>query len=144
MQLDPDAVDMEALRKIAAPTQTAAIGTAMLTASRNAPPVEEADPERDLSHLSDEEMEMLIYLTMRIRIRADAVMGSGEQEAVGPAFTIRSDKLGNEQGFRFTLRKGADTEGWYTGAWGVSSYTARNLYLNIVPVKMNLPLYNSK
>jgi hypothetical protein len=70
-QLDPDAVDMEDLREIAAlsltANQAATVGTAMLAASRNDPkPVVDPPEEQDLSHLTDEELHMLIYLTMRI------------------------------------------------------------------------------
>jgi len=72
-QLDPAAVDMEDLREIAGLTQTAnqaaTIGTALVAASKNDPqakPTVGPEEEQDLSLLSDEELYMLTYLTMRI------------------------------------------------------------------------------
>ena len=71
-------------------------------------------------------------------------IGNAEQEAVGLAFSLRADKKNNEWGYRFGFRKNADTEGYYTGSWGVSSYSAKNVLLDISPITIGIPLYSDR
>ena len=73
VQLDPAAPDPDDLRMVSALIQTsnqaATIGTAMLTVTKNDPqakPAVDPEEEQDLSLLSDEELYILTYLTMRI------------------------------------------------------------------------------
>ncbi|NEX59552.1 cyanophycinase [Noviherbaspirillum galbum] len=44
-------------------------------------------------------------------------------------------------GFEFRFRKGADSMGYYTGAYGGEDYSVLNIYLDVRPVAMQLPLY---
>ena len=44
-------------------------------------------------------------------------------------------------GFEFRLYKGPGTLGYFTGAWGGEDYTVVRVYLDITPVRLNVPLY---
>jgi cyanophycinase len=43
--------------------------------------------------------------------------------------------------FEFRLYKGADTRGWFTGAFGGEDYTVVNVHLDVRPVRVASPLY---
>jgi cyanophycinase len=46
-----------------------------------------------------------------------------------------------ELGFEFRLYKGADSRGYFTGAWGGEDYPVVRVVLDVTPVRMNAPLY---
>jgi cyanophycinase len=62
--------------------------------------------------------------------------------AEGIAFALDGDK--KDLGFRFSVYRSNDSVGWYTGQGGYRSYTLQNLYLDIVPVRMAIPLYRPR
>ncbi|WP_343632278.1 cyanophycinase [Roseateles sp.] len=43
--------------------------------------------------------------------------------------------------FEFRLYKGADTRGWFTGAFGGEDYTVVNVHLDVRPARVASPLY---
>lgn len=43
--------------------------------------------------------------------------------------------------FEFRLYKGADTSGWFTGAFGGEDYTVVNVHLDVRPARVASPLY---
>lgn len=55
---------------------------------------------------------------------------------LGPQGDVRG-----QPGFEFRLYKGADTRGWFTGAFGGEDYTVVNVHLDVRPVRVNSPLY---
>lgn len=62
------------------------------------------------------------------------------KRAVGLAFDPDASAR-PEVGFEFALRRGVDSIGYRTDAWGGWRYTVLNLYLDVTPVKMAEPLY---
>jgi cyanophycinase len=64
-----------------------------------------------------------------------------QTEAIGLAFTTMDDSAKRHLGFEFKFRKGPDSIGYYTGAFGAEDYTVMNIYLDITPIKMAEPLY---
>nr|WP_316641096.1 cyanophycinase [uncultured Roseateles sp.] len=46
-----------------------------------------------------------------------------------------------ELGFEFRFRKGVDSLGYYTGAFGGEDYSVFNIYLDITPISLSQPLY---
>lgn len=46
-----------------------------------------------------------------------------------------------ELGFEFRFRKGPDSIGYFTGAFGGEDYSVFNIYLDVTPVTMSQPLY---
>ncbi|MBT9456073.1 MAG: cyanophycinase [Burkholderiaceae bacterium] len=46
-----------------------------------------------------------------------------------------------ELGFEFRFRKGADSIGYYTGAFGGEDYSVFNIYLDVTPITLSQPLY---
>lgn len=66
-----------------------------------------------------------------------------ENEALGLAFSgiPRADDPQPDLGFEFRLKRGPDSRGWYTGAFGDEAYTVLNLRLDVTPVTMRRPLY---
>lgn len=64
-----------------------------------------------------------------------------QKEAVGLAFTTMDSSAKRNLGFEFKFRKGPDSIGYYTGAFGAEDYTVINIYLDITPIKMAEPLY---
>lgn len=64
-------------------------------------------------------------------------------EALGLAFAgiPLADDPEPDLGFEFRLRRGPESRGWYTGAFGGEDYTVLNLGLDVTPVKMRRPLY---
>jgi cyanophycinase len=61
---------------------------------------------------------------------------------VGLAFnpTATAEKR-PELGFEFKFSKGANSLGYFTSSSGGERYTVANIYLDIIPVVINLPLY---
>ena len=46
-----------------------------------------------------------------------------------------------ELGFEFIFSKGVNSLGYFTSVSGGERYTVANIYLDITPVKIKLPLY---
>ena len=67
-----------------------------------------------------------------------------EPEALGLAFSIRSDKKNNELGFKFIFKKDYKAEGYFTNYYGLSNYSIKNIYLDILPITMSASLYSEK
>lgn len=66
-----------------------------------------------------------------------------ENEALGLAFAglPATDDPRPDLGFEFRLRRGPQSIGWYTGAFGGEDYTVVNLALDVTPVVITRPLY---
>jgi cyanophycinase len=66
-----------------------------------------------------------------------------QREAIGLAFDAHPAKGEKDPGlaFEFRLRKGADSLGYFTGAFGGEDYTVINIELDVTPVRMAKPLY---
>ncbi|MET0210948.1 MAG: hypothetical protein ABW220_18040 [Burkholderiaceae bacterium] len=66
-----------------------------------------------------------------------------QSEALGLAFAgiPLADDPQPDLGFEFKLRRGDDSRGYYTGAFGGEDYTVLNLSLDVTPVKMRRPFY---
>jgi len=80
------------------------------------------------------------------------LIDSPERELKGLAFNGRAllglprpapsdDDAQPTLGFEFRLYKGADSRGYFTGAWGGEDYTVTRVYLDVTPVRLNAPLY---
>jgi cyanophycinase len=71
------------------------------------------------------------------------LLDSRESEAIGLAFAGKPNPADTQPdlGFEFKLRRGDDSIGWYTGAFGGEDYTIVNLYLDVTPVTISRPLY---
>lgn len=71
------------------------------------------------------------------------LIDSGDREAFGVAaeFRPRRDATCPDLAFEFRLYKGDDSLGWFTGDFGGEDYSVANLYLDIVPVRLSLPIY---
>jgi len=71
------------------------------------------------------------------------LLDSRESEAIGLAFAGKPNPADTQPdlGFEFKLRRGDDSVGWYTGAFGGEDYTIVNLYLDVTPVTISRPLY---
>jgi cyanophycinase len=69
-----------------------------------------------------------------------------EREVIGLAFSAAPQKNDKSPhlGFEFRLRKGAESVGYFTGAFGGEDYTVVNVYLDVTPVKMANPLYTAE
>jgi cyanophycinase len=69
-----------------------------------------------------------------------------EREVIGLAFSAVPQKNDKSPhlGFEFRLRKGAESVGYFTGAFGGEDYTVANIYLDVTPVKMANPLYTAE
>lgn len=71
------------------------------------------------------------------------LIDSVHKEVKGLAFDVlprTSDPLA-ELGFLFRLYKGSDSLGWSTEEFGGEQFTVTNLYLDISPVRLPMPLY---
>ncbi|HEU4457614.1 MAG TPA: cyanophycinase [Methylibium sp.] len=66
-----------------------------------------------------------------------------QNEALGLAFAgiPLADDPQPDLGFEFRLKRGPESRGWYTGAFGGEDYTVLNLNLDVTPVRMRRPLY---
>lgn len=66
-----------------------------------------------------------------------------EAEGLGLAFAglPPPDDPRPDLGFEFRLRRGPESIGWYTGAFGGEDYTVVNLTLDVTPVVITRPLY---
>ena len=72
-----------------------------------------------------------------------SLIDNRDTEATGLAFsgTPRASDPQPDLGFEFRLRRGPDSHGWYTGAFGGDDYTVLNLYLDVTPITIARPLY---
>ncbi|WP_162245957.1 MULTISPECIES: cyanophycinase [unclassified Roseateles] len=71
------------------------------------------------------------------------LIDSVRKEVKGLAFDVlprTNDPLG-ELGFLFRIYKGSDSLGWSTEEFGGEQFTVTNLYLDITPVRLPMPLY---
>ena len=71
------------------------------------------------------------------------LIDSSRKEVKGLAFDVLprpNDPLA-ELGFLFRLYKGSDSLGWSTEEFGGEQFTVTNLYLDITPVRLPMPLY---
>jgi len=71
------------------------------------------------------------------------LIDSVRKEVKGLAFDVlprQGDPLA-ELGFLFRLYKGSDSLGWSTEEFGGEQFTVTNLYLDISPVRLPMPLY---
>jgi cyanophycinase len=66
-----------------------------------------------------------------------------QTEAIGLAFAGPTEPQ-PELGFEFRFRKGPDSAGYDTGKVGGEDNTVLNIYLDVVPVEMALPLYRPR
>lgn len=73
-----------------------------------------------------------------------SLLDNRDSEATGLAFsgTPRASDPQPDLGFEFRLRRGPDSHGWYTGAFGGDDYTVLNLYLDVTPITIARPLYS--
>jgi cyanophycinase len=71
------------------------------------------------------------------------LIDNAQREVVGLAFGAPTAPAAErpELGFEFRFRKGADSLGYYSGAFGGEDYTVLNILLDVTPVALNLPLY---
>lgn len=67
-----------------------------------------------------------------------------QTEQIGLAFDLRPNAPTPDIGFEFKLYKGPGSLGWYSSALGGDSYTVKDLYLDVRPVRLATPLYSSK
>jgi cyanophycinase len=73
------------------------------------------------------------------------LIDSARKEVKGLAFDVLprvGDPLA-ELGFLFRVYKGSDSMGWSTEEFGGEQFTVTNLYLDISPVKLPMPLYGT-
>ena len=71
------------------------------------------------------------------------LIDSVRREVKGLAFDVlpRTNDPLAELGFLFRLYKGSDSLGWSTEEFGGEQFTVTNLYLDISPVRLPMPLY---
>ncbi|MFG6429668.1 cyanophycinase [Roseateles sp. LYH14W] len=71
------------------------------------------------------------------------LIDSVRKEVKGLAFDVlpRANDPLAELGFLFRLYKGSDSLGWSTEEFGGEQFTVTNLYLDITPVRLPMPLY---
>lgn len=71
------------------------------------------------------------------------LIDSLQREVKGLAFDVlpRTNDPLAELGFLFRLYKGSDSLGWSTEEFGGEQFTVTNLYLDISPVRLPMPLY---
>jgi len=71
------------------------------------------------------------------------LIDSVRREVKGLAFDVlpRANDPLAELGFLFRLYKGSDSLGWSTEEFGGEQFTVTNLYLDITPVRLPMPLY---
>ncbi|MBC7993757.1 MAG: cyanophycinase [Rhizobacter sp.] len=63
-----------------------------------------------------------------------------QTEVVGLAFNSQATDR-PELGFEFRFRKGPDSIGYYSGAFGGEDYSVMNIVLDVTPVTLSRPLY---
>ncbi len=67
-----------------------------------------------------------------------------QKEVIGLAFHAAGSKDSRpELGFEFRFRKGSDSLGYFSSAFGGEDYSVMNIYLDVRPVQMNKPLYRA-
>lgn len=64
-----------------------------------------------------------------------------QPEVIGLAFTNIAEAEKPELGFEFKFRKGMDSLGYFTSAFGSEDYTVMNIYLDVTPIRMTDKLY---
>lgn len=71
------------------------------------------------------------------------LIDSARKEVKGLAFDVlpRSNDPLAELGFLFRVYKGSDSMGWSTEEFGGEQFTVTNLYLDVSPVRLPMPLY---
>jgi cyanophycinase len=71
------------------------------------------------------------------------LIDSVRKEVKGLAFDVlpRTNDPLAELGFLFRLYKGSDSMGWSTEEFGGEQFTVTNLFLDITPVRLPMPLY---
>ncbi len=74
-----------------------------------------------------------------------SLLDNRDTESTGLAFsgTPRASDPQPDLGFEFRLRRGPDSRGWYTSAFGGEDYTVLNLYLDVTPITIARPLYST-
>lgn len=78
---------------------------------------------------------MAVYSAMR------NALDSRRGEVQGLAFAQPEGGKKNDLGFTFRFYRGNDTLGWKTSRRGYESYSIVNVYLDIEPVRLAVPLY---
>ena len=73
------------------------------------------------------------------------LINSVRNEVKGLAFDVlpRANDPLAELGFLFRIYKGSDSLGWSTEEFGGEQFTVTNLYLDINPVRLPMPLYGN-
>jgi cyanophycinase len=69
------------------------------------------------------------------------LIDNAQPEAIGLAYSIASGVPEPERGFAFRFYRDKDSVGYYTGAFGGEDYTVANIRLDVMPVRLKLPLY---
>ena len=64
-----------------------------------------------------------------------------QKEVIALAFTGNPAIDHQDTGWEFKFYKGADSVGYYTGAFGGEDYSVYNIHLDVRPIKMTAPLY---
>lgn len=62
-------------------------------------------------------------------------------EAIGLAFSSTSDVAEPDSGFEFKFYIGADSIGYYIGAFGGKDCTVENIHFDVTPMQLSEPLY---
>ena len=73
------------------------------------------------------------------------LIDSVQKETRGLAFDPKAPTSDSraDLGFSFRLYKGKDSIGWYSDELGGEEYTVANVYLDITPVRISRPLFNT-
>jgi cyanophycinase len=71
------------------------------------------------------------------------LIDNSHKEAIGLAFSEAADTVEPDLGFQFRFKKEADSIGYYTGLFGGEDYSVENIYVDVTPIKMNAPLYQT-
>ena len=64
-----------------------------------------------------------------------------QSEVIGLAFGAAGAGEKADLGFEFRFRKGPDSLGYYSGAFGGEDYSVMNIALDVTPVRLSRPLY---
>ena len=67
-----------------------------------------------------------------------------QQEVIGLAFNKAPDANDKDLGFEFKFKKGKDSLGYFSSAFGGEDYTVLNIYLDVSPVAMADKIYSSR
>ena len=81
--------------------------------------------------------------TVVVRLMSNLIDNT-QKAVIGLAFSAPGTKSTKpDLGFEFQFRKGNDSLGYFTSAFGGEDYTVTNIYLDVVPVQMSKPLYRA-